>query len=248
MHRIGNLVSIRPAILDALQSELLQLHLPRGCLSYCSFVGGIGDANLTSAGNARMHPVLNQNVFLVKEHVGMFKAANNFDIYDPESGEQIIHCREDNLGFFTRMLRFTDYKRMTPFNVELKTPSGEPILSITRGVSIFLSKVDVLDEDGERTGGFKQKFFSIGGAFRVLGNEDQELCTLKGKWTGWEFKFVKDGLEFARVSKKWAGIGKEMFTSADTYVLEIADDVPPDNSIRQLIMGAVMCIDMVLKE
>lgn len=195
-----------------------------------------------------MHPVLNQNVFLVKEHVGMFKAANNFDIYDPESGEQIILCREERLGMFTKMLRFTDYKRMTPFHVELKTPEGEPVLSIKRGVSLFLSSVDVLDHEEERIGGFKQRFFSIGGSFGVLGPNDQELCTLKGKWTGWEFKFVRDGREFARVSKKWSGMGKEFFTSADNYVLEIADDVPPDNPIRILIMGAVMCIDLVLKE
>ena len=50
------------------------------------------------------------------------------------------------------------------------------------------------------------------------------------------------------VSKKWNGLGKELFTSADNYVLQISEDVPPDNPIRELIMAAVMCIDMVLKE
>ena len=41
---------------------------------------------------------------------------------------------------------------------------------------------------------------------------------------------------------------REFFTSADNYVLEISDSVPPDDVIRQLILAAVMCIDMVLKE
>lgn len=195
-----------------------------------------------------MHAALNRNLFLVKEHVGMFKAANNFDIYDPETGELIVECREERLGAFTKFLRFTDYKTMTPFHVDLMTPSGEPILSVQRGIPIFLSTVDVLDEDDVRIGGFKQKLFSIGGAFKVLGANDEELCELKGKWTGWDFKFMKDGTQLARVSKKWSGMGKELFTSADNYVLEIADIVPPDNPIRQLIVGAVMCIDMVLKE
>jgi hypothetical protein len=31
-----------------------------------------------------MNPVINRNVFFVKEHVGAFKASNSFDIYDPE--------------------------------------------------------------------------------------------------------------------------------------------------------------------
>ncbi|MEZ6062176.1 MAG: phospholipid scramblase-related protein [Planctomycetaceae bacterium] len=195
-----------------------------------------------------MHPVLNGNLYLVKEHVGMFKAANNYDIYDPETNEEIIHCREDRLGMFTKLLRFTDYKTLTPFHVDLRTPSGEPILSVRRGVSLFLSTVDVLDADDERIGGFKQKLFSLGGAFRVLGPDDRELCLLQGKWTGWNFKFKAGDRELASVSKKWAGIGRELFTSADNYMLQISEDVPPDNPIRGLIMAAVMCIDMVLKE
>ena len=195
-----------------------------------------------------MHPVLSRNLFLVKEHVGLFKAANNYDIFDPETGEEIIHCREERLGPITRMLRFSDYKTMTPFHVELKTPEGAPILSVKRGISFLLSKVDVLDECAQRIGGFKQKLFTIGGAFRVLGDDDQELCTLKGDWVGWDFRFIAGNAELAHVSKKWAGLGKEMFTSADNYVLEISEDVPPDNPVRQLIMAAVMCIDMVLKE
>ena len=59
-----------------------------------------------------MHEVLNKNFFLVKEHVGMFKAANNYDIYDPESGQIIMDCREERLGLLTKIFRFTDWKRM----------------------------------------------------------------------------------------------------------------------------------------
>ncbi len=195
-----------------------------------------------------MHPALNRSLFLVKEHVGFFKAANNFDVYDPETGEMIIECREDRLGTFTKLLRFTDYKRMTPFDINLRTPSGEPILSVRRGVSLFLSKVSVLDEFEQPIGGFKQRFFSVGGAFSVLGADDRELCTLKGKWTGWDFSFKAGSQELAKVSKKWAGLGREMFTSADNYIVQISPDVPADNPVRQLILGAVMCIDMVLKE
>lgn len=197
-----------------------------------------------------MHDVLKRNVFLVKEHVGMFKAANNFDIYDPQTGQIIMECREEKLGFFTKILRFTDYKRMTPFDIQIRTPDGQQIVRVTRGVSLFLSKVTVLDERDQPIGGFKQQFFSLGGAFTVLDVNEQPVCQLKGKWTGWDFKFLANGnnLELAHVTKKWAGLGKELFTSADNYVLEISASVPADNPVRQLILAAVMCIDMVLKE
>ena len=195
-----------------------------------------------------MHKILNKNLYLVKEHVGMFKAANNYDIYDPDNGEIIMECREENLGVLTKYLRFTDYKRMTPFDVQVRTPQGEQVVRVRRGISIFLSKVDVLDEFNSVIGGFKQKLFSIGGAFTVLDGRDKPVCQLKGKWTGWDFKFLDGNKELAHVSKKWAGIGKELFTSPDNYVLQISDNVPQDDAARQLILAAVMCIDMVLKE
>ena len=192
--------------------------------------------------------VLNKNLFLVKEHVGMFKAANNFDIYDPENNQQVMECSEDRLGFITKMLRFTDYKRMTPFNIEIRTPDGRQLVRVSRGISIFLSKVSVFDENDQPIGGFQQKFFSVGGKFDVQDVGGQAVCTLKGKWTGWDFRFVHGDMELARVSKKWAGLGKELFTSADNYVLSISEAIPPDNNLRKLILAAVMCIDMVLKE
>ena len=196
-----------------------------------------------------MHPTLNKNLFFVKEHVKIFKAANSFDVFDPETSELILQCREENLGFFTKMFRFTDYKRTTPFEIDIKTPKGETILTVKRGVSFFLSSVEVLDERKQLIGMFKQKFLSIGGKFEVLDASERPLCILKGKWTSWDFKFVSnDGKEFATVTKKWNGLGKELFTSADNYILQISSQVPADNPLRMLIMAAVMCIDLVLKE
>lgn len=196
-----------------------------------------------------MHPTLNRNLFFVKEHVKVFKAANSFDVFDPDTKQIILQAREERLGFFTKMFRFTDYKRMTPFEIDIKTPEGKTVLIVKRGVSVFLSTVEVLDERGTLIGKFKQKFFSIGGKFEVLDASERPLCMLKGKWTSWDFRFVSnDGKEFAMVTKKWSGLGKELFTSADNYILQISNDVSADHPLRMLIMAAVMCIDLVLKE
>jgi uncharacterized protein YxjI len=198
--------------------------------------------------NVTMHEALRENTYLVKEHVGLFKAANNFDIFNPASARKVLECREPTLGFFTKLLRFTDYKRMTPFDVRITTPEGRKVLSVKRGISLFLSKVDVLDENDRLVGVFKQKLFSIGGKFDVFDANENLLCTLVGKWTSWEFRFMAGERELAKVSKKWSGLGKELFTSADNYVLSIDGGVKPDDTVRIPIMAAVMCIDMVLKE
>lgn len=195
-----------------------------------------------------MMGVINKNLFLVKEHIGLLKAANNYDIFDPELGEMIMQCREPNLGWFTKLLRFTDYKQNTPFDVQIRTPDGQRIVRIQRGISIILSKVEVRDGNNELIGGFSQKLFSIGGKFDVVDQNDKVLCRLEGNWIGWDFYFKDGDNTLAHVTKKWAGLGAEMFTSADNYVLEINPEVPADSPIRKLILAAVMCIDMVLKE
>jgi hypothetical protein len=75
--------------------------------------------------NQIMNTALSKNVYFIKEHVGMFKAANNYDIHDPETGEIVMECREPRLGLLTKILRFTDFKRLTPFDIRIITPSGQ---------------------------------------------------------------------------------------------------------------------------
>lgn len=194
-----------------------------------------------------MHPVLARNVFVVQEHVGLFKAANNYDIHDPD-GTLVLACREERLGAFTKILRFTDYKRQTPFDIEIRTPEGALVLHLTRGWTFLRSHVTVRDDQDTVLGYFRQKLLSVGGRFTVLDASERELCQLVGKWTSWDFRFMAGDRELAHISKQWRGLSREIFTTADTYALEIRDAVPPDSPLRQLILAAVMCVDMVLKE
>lgn len=192
--------------------------------------------------------VLNKNLYLIKEHFGLLKAANSYDVYDPESGEVLMECREPNLFWLTKILRFTDFKRMTPFDVQVKTTDDQRVVRIMRGISLLVSKVEVRDGNNELVGYFSQKLFSIGGRFDVFDKHDQLVCSLEGTWMAWDFYFKQGETTLAHVTKKWQGLGAELFTSADNYVLEVDPEVPENSDTRLLIFAAVMCIDMVLKE
>ena len=106
----------------------------------------------------------------------------------------------------------------------------------------------MFDENDKLIGLFKQKLFPVGNNFEMFDEKGNLVSKLKGSLIGWNFKFVKDENTIATVTKKWAGIGKELFTSADNYILDINDDVEKASPLRLLIFGAVICIDMVLKE
>ncbi|MBK8557606.1 MAG: RNAase [Lewinellaceae bacterium] len=194
-----------------------------------------------------MRDLLQHNVYFVKEHVGMFKSASNYDIYN-EHKQLLMECREPNLGWFTKLLRFTDYKRMTPFEVIVTTPDGKPVLRVERGWTFLRSVVQVFDENDTLQGKFRQRLLSLGGKFDILDEYDVVRCTVTGKWTAWEYKFMEGEHVIAEITKKWAGIGKEFFTTADNYTVSIDRYVKPDNDVRLLILAAAVCIDKVFKE
>ncbi|MCC6548585.1 MAG: RNAase [Ignavibacteriaceae bacterium] len=195
-----------------------------------------------------MSTILSRNTFFVKEHPAVFKAAKFYDIYNPDTSEMIMTCREANLGFFTKIMRFSDARKMTPFHLQVDDTRGNRIVSVKRGFTWFVSVVEVFDAKDVLIGRFRQKLFSIGGRFELFDAQDNHVLTLRGKFTSWEFKLLRDGVEFATISKQWAGLAREMFTSADNYMIQISDRVPAESPLRPLIIAAAMCIDLVLKE
>ena len=197
-----------------------------------------------------MQKNLQENIFLFKEHLGLFKASNNYDIYDPKTKKIILHCREKNLHPLYKVVRMflTDFKIMTPFEIEIRSLYEKKIIRVKKGLSLILSKIEVFDENDKLIGLFKQKLFPLGNNFEIFNEKDELVSKLNGSIAGWNFKFLRGEKTVAKVTKKWSGIGKEMFTSADNYVLEINDTVDKTDPLRLLIFAAVICIDMVLKE
>ena len=194
---------------------------------------------------------LQKNIFLFKEHLGMFKASNNYDIYDPKTKEIILNCREKNLNPVYKIVRLflTDFKALTPFEIDIRGLDGKRIIKVKKGLSLILSKIEVFNENDKLIGLFKQKLFpNLGHNFEMFDEKENLVSKLKGNLIGWNFEFLKDENTIATVTKKWSGIGKEMFTSADNYILEIKDAVDKADPLRLLIFAAVISIDMVFKE
>jgi hypothetical protein len=197
-----------------------------------------------------MTDVLNRNLFLIKERAGLLNTAYECDVLDPENGQLIMKCGEESLTRAVRFLRlFNLFKGTTPFDIRIETPDGRPVVRVVRGVPVFASRVKVYDHENNLIGGFRQKAFSFAGALDVLDANDEVVCQVAGKLAGWRrFYFVTpEGVELAVVSKKWAGLGREFFTSADDYMLQIDEVVPRDSTTRRLVLASVICIGLIFK-
>ena len=192
--------------------------------------------------------MLHLRTFLVKERVGFMKLVDVYDIFDPASGRKMGEAREEVPGW-SQALRLFINKQLLPTTVSVYTEGDEtPLFSIRRGVALLRSKVTVTDDRGQLLGYFKSKVFSLGGGFTVYRPDDVKFADVKGDWKGWNFRLLKeDGLAIGTVTKKWAGLGKELFTSADNYVISV--DTPDAGDTESALMLAVgLAIDTVFKE
>ena len=192
--------------------------------------------------------VTSRDQVFVKELVGYFKAANAYELFD-ETGRKIGEVKEDVPGWFKKLLKFTNWKTMLSFQVNFTDLEGKQFLKIWRKFSFMRSNVFAEDADGRQLGCFKQKLLSIGGKFEILDPTGQPIGEVKGDWKGWDFT-VSDAQkqEVGKITKKWAGIGKELFTSADNYVISVNPNASVTPDFRKLIFASGICIDMVLKE
>lgn len=128
-------------------------------------------------------------------------------------------------------------------------PDNNLLFTIKKPVAFFRHKVEVHDAAGNRLGYFVSKLFSLGGGFYVYDDKDRLFAEIKGKWHGWEFNFTTpDGEVLGGVTKKWAGLGKELFTSADNYIVTVSDDLADQPVAKMLLLAAALAIDAVYYE
>ena len=130
----------------------------------------------------------------------------------------------------------------------LKDINGVLLASIGRGWTFFMSKIVINSGDGRAIGIVRQKFNLFKPSFKIFNHEEKQVAEIKGDWKAWRF-IIKDesGTQIGTISKKWAGVVQEVFTSADKYHVNI-DPSYANMMNKIIILSAAITVDMVLKE
>jgi uncharacterized protein YxjI len=190
--------------------------------------------------------VFDRKAFLVKERVGFLKLSDTYDIFDPATGAQIGIAREQ-VGPLLQVLRLLINKRLLPTVVEVRASETGPVLLTIRRSA--MSKVTVQNQTGGELGRLKAKPFALRAGFRVFDTSDRPVAEIKGDWKGWNFRFLDaNGTEIGTVTKQWAGLGKELFTSADNYVIALDERLPVAPDAAALLLAAGLAIDTIYSE
>ncbi len=189
--------------------------------------------------------LLNQRKFLVKERVSFLKLADTYDLFDPETNRPSGTAKEEVSGL-VKALRLIIAKKLMPTTVRVYESEGTPaVLTLKRNVALFRPSVTVMDAKGVEIGRFQGKFFRSAAAswYSTRAASSSPTSKATGK-AGTSRSSTTEGRELGIITKKWAGIGKELFTNADNYIISITD--PTVNP--GLILAAGLAIDIIFKE
>lgn len=196
-----------------------------------------------------MTSLLEADVLVVNQKAKLIELTNEYLIRD-EAGEVVGAIRQENQSKARKVLRLlSNVDQFLSVSLGVYDAAGERVLQLTRPAKLMKSTLTVADGAGVEVGRIVQQ--NIIGKIR-FGLEDRTGTPLGSvraeNWRAWNFAILDTSeKEVGRITKKWAGIGKELFTTADNYAFEVTGS---DLSLvmRQLMLGTAAAIDTALKQ
>ncbi|MDR0547326.1 MAG: hypothetical protein LBG77_07070 [Dysgonamonadaceae bacterium] len=186
------------------------------------------------------------NNYFIEEKVGLFKFNNAYKVFDTD-GRQ-IGLIQQKMPWYLKILSLVLNKAMFPFTLFVMDNDNNVLTTIKRGWTFWTSKITVLDKNETPIAFINQKFKLLKPEFRILDTANQQIAVIMGDWKAWNFNITgNDNQQIGTISKKWNGILKEAFTTADKYIVSVAPEIAEDVK-KMAIVSTAITIDMVLKE
>lgn len=200
------------------------------------------DARRAGGGTLFTEPVL-----VVNQKAKLVETANEFVIHD-QYGQPLGAVVEVGQSLFRKALRaFTDYDRFLTHRFEVRDIGGSVVLKVTRPAKMVRSRFLVTRADDSPIGEIVQENvfgkirFSLTAGGRTVGELRAE------NWRAWDFSLTDaEGRQVARVTKKFAGVLKEAFTTADNYLVEVHAQL--SDPLASMVVAAALTVDTALKQ
>jgi uncharacterized protein YxjI len=192
--------------------------------------------------------LLERDVLVINQKAKLVELINEYKILD-EAGNQVGVIREEGQSAAKKLLRFvSNLDQFMTHRLGVYDASGAKVLEMLRPRKIMKSTVQITDGSGREAGRIVQQNVFGKKRFGLEGAGGQALGSINAEnWRAWDYS-IQDpaGNEVGRITKKWAGILKEGFTTADNYVFQVTGPVSPE--LRLVMLASAAGVDLALKQ
>ncbi|HVF75597.1 MAG TPA: phospholipid scramblase-related protein [Acidimicrobiales bacterium] len=195
-----------------------------------------------------MPELLEHERLIVSQKAKLIELTNEYKIRD-EQGNEVGAIRQEGQSGLRKLLRLvSSIDALLPVTLSVYDAGGRKVAGLRRGATVWKSKIEVTDGSGGVVGRLVQENMVGKVRFGIEGAGGVRLGEMKAEnWRAWDFAISDiSGAEVARITKKWAGLGKEMFTTADNYVVELTPQAT--GPLRLIVLAAAAGIDTALKQ
>lgn len=171
-----------------------------------------------------------------------YEARNKFRIESPE-GEHLASAAERDTGFGGILARqFLGHWRK--FEINFYDKHGQYLFRAVHPFRWFFQRIEIEDSDSRFLGAIEQRWSILYKKFDLHDASGQTIMTVSSPlWKLWTFDFERNGVQIARVKKKWGGVLKEMFLDADSFALEWNSELINKQELS-VLLGATLFIDL----
>lgn len=192
-------------------------------------------------------PLFAQRVLVVSQKAKLIELTNQYSVSDAD-GNVVAHVTQVGQSTAKKILRMvSSVDQFLTHKLEITDADGAVVLTLTRPAKVFKSTVIVGDASGNELGRIVQEnvFGKINFALEIGG---RKVGAIKAEnWRAWDFAIENsDGREVARVTKKFAGLARAVFTTADNYIVNIHEEL--SQPLASLVVAAALSIDTALKQ
>ncbi|MDK3257233.1 phospholipid scramblase-related protein [Blastococcus capsensis] len=187
-----------------------------------------------------------QPVLLVNQKTKLIELTNEYAVLDGD-GQQIgavVQVGQSGVQKAVRLLSSLD--QFLTHRLEVRDARG-PVLVLTRPAKLVKSRVVVERPDGAPIGEIVQA--NVFGRIRFdLVAGGQLVGAIQAEnWRAWDFAITDAaGVEVARITKKWEGLARTMFTTADRYVVLVHYRLP--EPLASMVIASALTVDTALKQ
>jgi uncharacterized protein YxjI len=184
--------------------------------------------------------------YFIDEKVAFLKFSNAYKVFDSQGNT--IGAIKETMPAPLKLLSLIFNKGYFPFKLDIMDAEERVLATIKRGWTFFMSKIKVLYAEGNILALIRQQFKLFKPTFHILASDESPVASITGDWKAWNFSIQDSGgNQIGTISKKWGGILKEAFTTADKYIVSVKPGTA-EGTKKIAIIATAITIDMVLKE